>query len=536
MTSQKHPNEKRHGKSHRDGDAAVPPPPDGGYGWVVVFASFICNMMIDGISYCAGIFLESLKDYYHEEEAKVSWVGSILTGVTMCLGPVVSVVANKFGCRASCMAGALVAGASFAVCIFSPTVEVLMLTYGVGGGIGFGLMYVPAVVCVGYYFESKRSLATGIAVCGSGVGTIVIAPLAKYLLELYGWKGANLALAAMCFGCVVMGFAMKPIEYKQREEKTVTMIYQNGNGLMQNDEKKSYTSLGDISASRHSIASNKSKKSNVLPPLSRQDVLYSGSIRNLKEFQSQKSLQDFRQSMLSIPKAKRDYAGGCSRMLKELVDVELMKDPVFITIALSNFLGFVGLYVPFVYIGGAAKEDGVDELKRPLLISIIGISNTVGRIVCGFIGDMPKVNTLLVNNICLLVLGISMGAMAFCHAFYSYAIAAFIYGTAMSGFISLTSILLVEFLGLEKLTNAFGNLILFRGTGSLLGPPLAGFIIKSSGYMQCFLAGCAFFAVSAGISFAIPFVQRTKLKKLEVEVDDSLTPVNLSKCIESSAV
>jgi len=36
-------------------------------------------------------------------------------------------------------------------------------------GVGFGLIYLPAVVCVGYYFESKRALATGIAVCGSGI-------------------------------------------------------------------------------------------------------------------------------------------------------------------------------------------------------------------------------------------------------------------------------------------------------------------------------------------------------------------------------
>lgn len=44
----------------------------------------------------------------------------------------------------------------------------LMVTYGIIGGFGFGLIYLPAVVAVGYYFETKRSLATGIAVCGSG--------------------------------------------------------------------------------------------------------------------------------------------------------------------------------------------------------------------------------------------------------------------------------------------------------------------------------------------------------------------------------
>ena len=45
-----------------------------------------------------------------------------------------------------------------------------MLTYGVIGGFGLGLIYLPAVVAVGYYFEKRRALATGISVCGSGVG------------------------------------------------------------------------------------------------------------------------------------------------------------------------------------------------------------------------------------------------------------------------------------------------------------------------------------------------------------------------------
>ena len=39
-----------------------------------------------------------------------------------------------------------------------------MLTYGLMGGFGLGLIYLPATVAVGYYFESKRALATGISV------------------------------------------------------------------------------------------------------------------------------------------------------------------------------------------------------------------------------------------------------------------------------------------------------------------------------------------------------------------------------------
>ena len=37
-------------------------------------------------------------------------------------------------------------------------------------------------------------------------------------------------------------------------------------------------------------------------PLARKDVFYSGSVTNLREYQSQKSIASYRQSIVSIPK------------------------------------------------------------------------------------------------------------------------------------------------------------------------------------------------------------------------------------------
>lgn len=67
--------------------------------------------------------------------------------------------------------------------------EVTVLYWTVG--IGFGMMYLPAVVGVGFYFEKKRSIATGIAVCGTGIGTFCLAPLGKVLLEEFGWQNSH---------------------------------------------------------------------------------------------------------------------------------------------------------------------------------------------------------------------------------------------------------------------------------------------------------------------------------------------------------
>jgi len=81
-------------------------------------------------------------------------------------------------------------------------------------GVGFGLMYLPSIVMVGYYFDKKRAFATGIAVCGSGIGTFVFAPLGSYLVEEYGWKGANIIIGAIILNGVVFGAIFRPLEVK----------------------------------------------------------------------------------------------------------------------------------------------------------------------------------------------------------------------------------------------------------------------------------------------------------------------------------
>jgi len=57
-------------------------------------------------------------------------------------------------------------------------------------------MYLPSIVMVGFYFDKKRAMATGIAVCGSGIGTFVLAPIITFLVSEYGWK---VSVALLCF-------------------------------------------------------------------------------------------------------------------------------------------------------------------------------------------------------------------------------------------------------------------------------------------------------------------------------------------------
>ena len=61
----------------------LPTPPDGGWGWMIVFGSFMIHVLADGVAYSFGIFLVELLDYFPAVgRSEVGWIPSILIGVT----------------------------------------------------------------------------------------------------------------------------------------------------------------------------------------------------------------------------------------------------------------------------------------------------------------------------------------------------------------------------------------------------------------------------------------------------------------------
>lgn len=61
-----------------------------------------------------------------------------------------------------------------------------------------------------------------------------------------------------------------------------------------------------------------------------------------------------------------------------------------------------------------------------------------------------------------------------CEDFWTLAVYASVFGFTIGAYVGLTSVILVDLLGLDKLTNAFGLLLLFQGLASLAGPPIGG--------------------------------------------------------------
>lgn len=68
----------------------------------------------------------------------------------------------------------------------------------------------------------------------------------------------------------------------------------------------------------------------------------------------------------------------------------------------------------------------------------------------------------------------------FCHTYTSFIIYLSIFGFTAGAYVGLTSVCLVDLVGLNKLTNAFGLLLLFQGIATFSGPPIAGKLFVNS--------------------------------------------------------
>lgn len=103
--------------------------------------------------------------------------------------------------------------------------------------------------------------------------------------------------------------------------------------------------------------------------------------------------------------------------------------------------------------------------------------------------------------------------------FYSLAVYAAVFGFTIGAYVGLTSVILVDLLGLEKLTNAFGLLLLFQGIASFVGPPFAGTLFDlTASYSPGFILAGVTIAISGVILFAIPPMQRHYAAKKMVAV------------------
>ena len=165
-------------------------------------------------------------------------------------------------------------------------------------------------------------------------------------------------------------------------------------------------------------AMSRGSSSQLAGPMARRDVFYTKSLDQIPQYRTDRdeyirsvtSLKDATALEPADPEsdclARIGFTAEMRQTIAEMMDFRLLFDVVFILFAVSNLLTSIGFVVPYIFLPNRGLRLGFSASESSLLISMVGISNTVGRVVFGYIADLKCVNRLILYNTVLVICGI----------------------------------------------------------------------------------------------------------------------------------
>lgn len=167
------------------------------YGWFVVAAAFTVTLLGFGSAYTFSAFFEPLQREFSASRGSTSLVFSLAGFLYFGIGVISGPLADRVGARALAVIGMVLLGAGLVLAGAARSLAEVYLAYGLGVGLGVGLSYVPVLGAVQRWFSRRRGFASGIAVSGIGVGTLIMPPLASWLIGHLDWRASYVLLGGL---------------------------------------------------------------------------------------------------------------------------------------------------------------------------------------------------------------------------------------------------------------------------------------------------------------------------------------------------
>jgi OFA family oxalate/formate antiporter-like MFS transporter len=152
--------------------------------WTIAVAGVLVQLAL-GAVYAWSVFNKPLQTEFGWTRSEVVLPFEVAIG-TIFVGTLLGgKLQDRLGPRPVALAGVALysAGVMLASLVHSAgQLWLLVLTYGLIGGIGLGLAYITPIAMLVKWFPDRRGLITGIAVGGFGFGAVLTGPIAKALL------------------------------------------------------------------------------------------------------------------------------------------------------------------------------------------------------------------------------------------------------------------------------------------------------------------------------------------------------------------
>lgn len=527
-------------------------PPEGGWGWVIVFAAMCALALTIGQLKSYGILMIAIQESLGTSTTITQWVNGLAFGLSFALAPLASASCNKYGFRSVCMVGSVCAGLGISLSYFGNHIGVLFVTYSLLYGVGCSMIVVTSMTIVTQWFDKRVSIALGITQSGAALGSLVIPLVTDLLLEAYNYQGALLICGGITMNLIVCASLYRPLpspkaklSSQSNEQDGVTFV--NG-GVQDNHSenqpaatvdttctnsrqgKQCYaeTDGGEEIAVKNHDGSNGSKVTH-----------YHSSYSHLET-----PVEANEEKQPSTPHSADDNTNHADK----LFHWDLLKDVQYMTLAIAMVLFYFTYSTTYVLLPTKSKETREVEENPPSAIEDAGLVSTLSliemafRIIWGFVYAhkiMHRQTVKAGSFATLLCLTAIMTTLIwFISTSKQLLVWTIIQGVLVGGCHAPPFVLMLSMNGPEKMASSIGLLQLLQSSALFLGPLLTGSLTDATGSVNAAFMSLAVSMLLASILIAalVPYsaYQTRQQRQRLLDNGDLINKVNAMELATSS--
>jgi MFS family permease len=179
--------------------------------WVVLGAMVTIIALGMGALFSLAVFLKAIEESMRWSRGAISLVALVnwiaLGGGALAGGA----LSDRLGARVIGGSGSLLVGLGLVLASQAVVLWQFHVAFGVLVGTGVGAVYAALTANAARWFTRNRGLAVAITSAGIGLGVMTMAPLARWLISLYDWRGAMLLIGDLVWLVAVpMSVLLRP--------------------------------------------------------------------------------------------------------------------------------------------------------------------------------------------------------------------------------------------------------------------------------------------------------------------------------------
>ncbi|KAH6654970.1 riboflavin transporter MCH5 [Truncatella angustata] len=194
--------------------------------WLAVAGSFLFLFASYGFMQTIGtvqsyLELNQLSSYTSRD---IGWITGVFTSLALFLGIQIGPILDAYGPRMLGPVGCIVYAPVLFVVAECHQYWQFMLVLGIWGGTGAGILSMVGITVIGKWFNRRRGLAMGIALCGSSIGGVVMPLMLRELLPKLGWAWSIRILAFVITAVLIGGVfcLQQPLPRREGSEASET--------------------------------------------------------------------------------------------------------------------------------------------------------------------------------------------------------------------------------------------------------------------------------------------------------------------------